>query len=96
NKEEKANQGAKSLEKLQQEKLEKLEKALSSSTSETQSSKGIDNGQSITTKNKPKNSNSNLSVNVVITTDKSEKKQVNGTTSPIMQKMIKAKKQVQK
>ncbi|HIF1001040.1 TPA: FtsK/SpoIIIE domain-containing protein [Enterococcus faecium] len=96
NKEEKEKQGAKTLEKLQAEKLEKVLKALDKADSEPQTSNNTNNEQPISSKTKPKTTDPKVSVNVTITTDKSEKKQVNGTTSPIMQKMLKAKKQVHK
>ncbi|EFR74504.1 hypothetical protein HMPREF9523_01596, partial [Enterococcus faecium TX0133A] len=89
-------QGAKTLEKLQAEKLEKVLKALDKADSEPQTSNNTNNEQPISSKTKPKTTDPKVSVNVTITTDKSEKKQVNGTTSPIMQKMLKAKKQVHK
>ena len=91
NKEEKEKQGAKTLEKLQSEKLEKVLKALDKADSEPQTSNNTNNEQPISSKTKPKTTDPKVSVNVTITTDKSEKKQVNGTTSPIMQKMLKAK-----
>ncbi|HHA5789741.1 TPA: FtsK/SpoIIIE domain-containing protein [Enterococcus faecium] len=96
NNEEKEKQGAKTLEKLQAEKLEKVLKALDKADPEPQTSNNTTNEQPISSKTKPKTTDPKVSVNVVITTDKSEKKQVNGTTSPIMQKMLKAKKQVHK
>ncbi|HGC5982721.1 TPA: FtsK/SpoIIIE domain-containing protein, partial [Enterococcus faecium] len=96
NKEEKVEQGAKTLEKLQAEKLEKVLRALGKADPEPQTSNNTNNKQPIASKTKPKANDPKGSENVVITTDKSEKKQINGSTSPIMQKMLKAKKQVHK
>lgn len=94
NKEEKAKQGVKSLEKLQKEKLDIVLKALEKANPETPSSNNTNNKQPISDKAKPNSNDSKLSINTVIAPEKSKKKQMNSTTSPIMQKMLKAKKQV--
>lgn len=96
NKEEKAKQGVKSLEKLQKEKLDIVLKALEKANPETPSTNNTNNKQSISDKSKPKTNNSKFSTNTVITLEKTKKNQVNTTTSPIMQKMLMAKKQVNK